>query len=66
TRPTFAAGRSIEVHLLDFNQDLYDQTLRVECVSRLRDEQKFENIEALRTQIGRDIEQARTIFKNSL
>ena len=65
TRPTFAAGRSIEVHLLDFTQDLYDQTLRVECVTRLRDERTFENIEALRAQIGRDIEQARTLFKNS-
>ncbi len=64
TRPTFNAGRSIEVHLLDVDQDLYDQILRVECVTWLRGEQKFENIEALRAQIGRDIEQARSVFSH--
>ena len=64
TRPTFNAGRSIEVHLLDVDQDLYDQILRVECVTRLRDEQKFEKIEALRSQIARDIEQARSVFSH--
>jgi riboflavin kinase/FMN adenylyltransferase len=61
-RPTFAAGRSIEVHLLDVSRDLYGATLRIECVARLRDEAKFDGIDALRAQIGRDIEAARALM----
>lgn len=58
-RPTFAAGPSVEVHLLDVNRDLYGATLRVECVARLRDEMRFDRVETLRAQIARDIEAAR-------
>jgi riboflavin kinase/FMN adenylyltransferase len=58
-RPTFTAGRSIEVHLLDVAPELYGATLRVECVARLRDEQRFDGIDALRAQIARDVESAR-------
>jgi riboflavin kinase/FMN adenylyltransferase len=61
-RPTFAAGRSIEVHLLDTQRELYGATLRVECVARLRDERKFEGIDALRTQIERDVAEARRVL----
>jgi riboflavin kinase/FMN adenylyltransferase len=62
TRPTFAAGRSVEVHLFDFQGDLYGQRLRVGFVERLRDEQKFDSIEALVAQIHRDAEAARALF----
>ncbi len=58
-RPTFAAGRSVEVHLFDVDRDLYDRTLRVGFVARLRDEQKFDGIEAIVAQIQKDIEAAR-------
>jgi riboflavin kinase/FMN adenylyltransferase len=61
-RPTFAAGRSIEVHLLDVSRELYGATLRVECVARVRDEVRFEGIEALRAQIARDVERARALL----
>lgn len=61
-RPTFAAGRSIEVHLLDTDREIYGATLRVECVARLRDEMKFDGIDALRAQIARDAESARTLL----
>jgi riboflavin kinase / FMN adenylyltransferase len=59
TRPTVAAGRSFEVHLLDFGADIYDRELRVGFVSRLRDEQRFADLAALKAQIERDIAAAR-------
>lgn len=65
-RPTFAAGRSIEVHLLDTSRDLYGATLRVEVVSRLRDEQRFDGIEALRQQIQQDVARARQVLTSEV
>ncbi|CAN5896565.1 bifunctional riboflavin kinase/FAD synthetase [soil metagenome] len=59
-RPTVGGSAlRIEVHLFDFDQDLYGQTLRVDLVARLRGEQKFAGIEALRVQITKDAEDAR-------
>lgn len=58
-RPTLNAGRSLEVHLLDFAGDLYGRALRVGFVARLRGEQKFSGIDALRDQIARDVETGR-------
>jgi riboflavin kinase/FMN adenylyltransferase len=52
----------LEVHLLDFDQDLYGRTLRVEFVHRLRDERRFPNVEALKEQIGRDVAAARKLL----
>ena len=59
-RPTLKAGRSMEVHLFDFEGDLYDCTLRVGFVSRLRGEQKFASLEALREQIACDMIEAKS------
>jgi riboflavin kinase/FMN adenylyltransferase len=59
TRPTLAAGRSVEAHLFDFNGDLYGKRLRIGFVSRVRDEQKFANLDALVAQIARDSEASR-------
>jgi riboflavin kinase/FMN adenylyltransferase len=59
-RPTLAAGRSVEVHLFDFAADLYDKRLRVGFLSRIRNEQKFSSLEALRAQIALDCEAARS------
>ena len=53
---------TVEVHLLDFKEDLYDQPLRVNFIKRLRDEIKFENLRALSDQIRKDIENARQIL----
>ena len=49
----------VEVHLLDFEGDLYGQQLVVELWERLRDEAAFESEQALIDQIGRDVEAAR-------
>ncbi|HWU87586.1 MAG TPA: riboflavin kinase, partial [Kofleriaceae bacterium] len=61
TNPTFVdqGGLVLEVHVLDWQGDLYDRRVRTTFVARLRDEQRFDSVEALITQIERDIAQAR-------
>ena len=62
-RPTInGTGLTIEVNLFDFADSLYGQTLEVAWISRLRDEKKFESLEALTTQLGRDEAMARHIL----
>jgi len=61
-RPTFAAGRSVEAHLLDFEGDLYGARLRVGFVARLRGEQKFDSVASLRAQVEEDVRAARALF----
>ncbi len=61
--PTFDDHQfTVEVHILDFNKDIYDRTIRVNFVSRLRDEKKFSGISELSDQINRDIDKARKIL----
>lgn len=64
TNPTFQSNGtlSIEAHLLDFQGDLYGQRLRIDFIARLRDEQRFENIEALIAAIANDVNQTRDIL----
>jgi riboflavin kinase/FMN adenylyltransferase len=64
TNPTFVddGGLVLEVHVLDWTGDLYDRRVRTTFIARLRDEQKFESVEALVSQIGRDIAQARAVL----
>jgi riboflavin kinase/FMN adenylyltransferase len=64
TRPTVDdSGRVvIETHVFDFDRDLYGQAVRVGFVQRLRDERRFESLEALRTQIDADSQRARVLF----
>lgn len=45
---------NIEVHIFDFNEDIYDKEIKVRFVSKIRDERKFENLDALRKQIELD------------
>lgn len=59
-RPTFSGeGLNLETHILDFEGDLYGQTLQVYFKSFIRSEQKFDGLEALKTQISQDIAQTR-------
>jgi riboflavin kinase / FMN adenylyltransferase len=62
-RPTFG-GRDLvlEVHLFDYEADLYGQWLCCAFVERLRDEERFETVEALRLQMARDCVRARTVL----
>jgi riboflavin kinase/FMN adenylyltransferase len=60
--PTFGNDAlSVEAHLFDFQTDLYGDTIRVEFVRKIRDERKFESVDALMAQIAQDAEQARAI-----
>ena len=62
-RPTVGGnGRTIEIHLLDFQGDLYGEKLRVDVLDRLRDEQKFESVEALKTQLKKDELETRSVL----
>jgi riboflavin kinase/FMN adenylyltransferase len=62
-RPTFGTGRAplIEAYLIDREVDLYGQTLKLEFLSRLRGERRFESREALIEQMQRDVDQARSL-----
>jgi riboflavin kinase / FMN adenylyltransferase len=60
-RPTFEGQTyAIEAYLLDFSGDIYDRPLCLEFHRRVRDERKFPSVEALKEQIARDVELART------
>ena len=48
--------QSIEVHFFDFQKDIYNKKIRIELIKRLRDEQKFNSIDALKMQLHRDKE----------
>jgi len=65
-RPTVAPEPTrkpqVEVHLLDFEGDLYGQRIELEFVARLRGEKRFAGVDALAAQIARDIAQARAIL----
>ncbi|RME48089.1 MAG: bifunctional riboflavin kinase/FAD synthetase [Caldilineae bacterium] len=62
-RPTFGALEPmLEVHIFDFQRDIYGQTVRVELVDFLRPERKFESLQALQSQIARDAQRARDIL----
>ncbi|PKB78948.1 MAG: riboflavin biosynthesis protein RibF [SAR202 cluster bacterium Io17-Chloro-G9] len=59
-RPTFGlTQRVVEVHVLDFDGDLYGKEIQVEFVAKLRDQEKFPDIDQLVAQIQRDVDQAR-------
>jgi len=63
-RPTIAGvpKLSLEVHILDFNQDLYGRHVHVEFLHKIRDEMKFSGLDALKAQIAMDITVARAFF----
>ena len=59
-RPTFGGSAStIELHLMDFDGDVYGEEVRVDFVERLRDVQPFDSVEALVEQMRDDVERAR-------
>ncbi len=63
-RPTFEdEGRHLEVHLFDLDTNLYGKELRVEFVGRVRNERRFESVEALQEQLSRDEARCRDLLK---
>lgn len=67
-RPTFDDGnqRSIEVHIFDFKADIYGAPMRISFVERVRDDLKFESVDALVAQLQRDEIHIRQLLKNRL
>ncbi|MBK9007266.1 MAG: bifunctional riboflavin kinase/FAD synthetase [Anaerolineae bacterium] len=66
TNPTFTPDKktmSVEAYMLDFDRDIYDENLQLEFEARLRDELKFDSVEALIAQIKGDVERVRQIFR---
>jgi riboflavin kinase/FMN adenylyltransferase len=63
-RPTIAGvpKLSLEVHVLDFDDDLYGKHVHVEFLHKIRDEMKFESLDALKVQIAADVIAARDFF----
>ncbi|MBE3557920.1 MAG: bifunctional riboflavin kinase/FAD synthetase [Ktedonobacteraceae bacterium] len=65
-RPTFnGRERVVEAHVLDVDLDLYEQLITIELIARLRGEQRFSGIDALKAQITADVQQARQILSMS-
>jgi riboflavin kinase/FMN adenylyltransferase len=63
-RPTVGGTRPLlEVHLFDFDRDIYGAHISVRFVHKLRDEQRFPNFDALKAQIAADAAAARAFFK---
>jgi riboflavin kinase/FMN adenylyltransferase len=61
--PTFGDVKfSVEVHILDFDQDIYGEEIAVSFITRLRDEVKFSGVDQLVAQINKDVAKAREIF----
>jgi riboflavin kinase/FMN adenylyltransferase len=63
-RPTIRAGGApvLEVHLFDFNEDLYRRHVRIDFHRKLRDEEKYADLTTLTRQIARDVEDAKAFF----
>ncbi|MFT6406938.1 MAG: riboflavin kinase/FMN adenylyltransferase [Arenicella sp.] len=64
-RPTVDGKENrLEVHLFDFEQDIYDQTMNVSFVEKIRDELKFASFDDLKVQIQKDAARARVILSD--
>ena len=62
-RPTVAGKKlTLEVHILDFNQNIYGQSIKVELVEHLRNERMFGSLEELKAQLAKDESETRRIF----
>ena len=67
TRPTIEGGAKavLETHLFDFSEDIYGRYVEVHFHAKLRDERRFESLDALKVQIAADVDQARRYFEIS-
>lgn len=64
-RPTVGGkSKTIEVNIFDFNEDIYGENITIDFVDRIRDELKFEDVDALKKQLAKDKEKAKTLLKN--
>jgi riboflavin kinase / FMN adenylyltransferase len=65
TNPTLGENQqTIEVHFFDFDQNIYDKTLTIKVLDKIREEQKFDSLEALRLQLKKDQTFSKSYFDN--
>ena len=57
--------KTIEVHLLDFEENIYNEHIQIQFVSRLREERKFRDIDTLQKQLNIDRDNTRGLFLNT-
>ncbi|HEX6583935.1 MAG TPA: riboflavin kinase, partial [Thermoleophilaceae bacterium] len=58
-------GLLVEANLIDFDEDIYGETLRIAFLERLRGERRFDSVEELIAQMRRDVEEARRITSSA-
>ena len=65
-KPTVDEGkkRTVEIHLFDYEKDIYGQDLRTKVIERIRDEVKFNSLKELKSQILKDNEKAKIVLEN--
>lgn len=64
-RPTFEGKtQTLEVHLFDFNEDIYGEEVQVRFLNRIRDEKKFDGIDNLKAQLAEDEQKARKMLED--
>jgi riboflavin kinase/FMN adenylyltransferase len=66
-RPTFTSNQDIpqvETHLLNFSDEIYGQEIQLNFIHRLRDEQRFPNVQALVDQINQDVTHAKSYLSS--
>ncbi|WP_304944246.1 riboflavin kinase, partial [Vallitalea guaymasensis] len=64
-RPTIGGNKALlEVHLFDFDRDIYGQHVQVHFLHKLRNEQKFADLDQLIKQVKQDCQQAKSYFEN--
>ena len=68
TRPTVGESneRTIETHILDFEEDIYGLDIKLEFVGSIRPEQKFPSLDALKEQLGKDKDYAYNLLKEKI
>jgi riboflavin kinase/FMN adenylyltransferase len=65
-RPTFGlTQRLVEVFVMDFSGDLYGKTVGVEFITKVRDQEKFDGLDALIKQINQDVDDCRQVLDRS-
>jgi riboflavin kinase len=65
-KPTFhqTSQKNIEIHIFDFNESIYGESIHAEALFKIRNEQKFNSVEELRSQIKGDVAAATFLFDN--
>ena len=67
TRPTVGgSGWTVETNIFDFDEDIYGLPLDLKFIKRLRSEERFPSLEALRVQLEKDREVAKASFEDTL